>query len=180
MAGLRKMPILAVALAGALSAVAQPVPAQNADSCTAVDDTALPPEFAGWNKVPTPVAAAASADAKAPALEIGTPAAITLLPDGAVRFATPPEQVRSRPGGHSGIVSVRIPAAGKWRVSAGSPVWIDLAGPGGRAVSTAHGHGPACSSIRKFVDFDLQPGDYVLQLSGNPGADLRLLLSAIR
>ena len=41
---------------------------------------------------------------------------------------------------------------------------------GATVVSTAHGHGPPCSGIRKVVDFTLTPGRYVVQLTtgGDP------------
>ena len=34
--------------------------------------------------------------------------------------------------------------------------------------SVHHGHGPACTPIRKLVDWDLKPGRYLLQLTGEP------------
>ena len=38
---------------------------------------------------------------------------------------------------------------------------------GGEALkSVLHGHGPQCSTIRKIVRFDLQPGTYRLYLTG--------------
>ena len=44
-------------------------------------------------------------------------------------------------------------------------------------ISTAHGHGPACSTIRKMVDFSLQPGRYVLQISANAEAEISVLVT---
>jgi hypothetical protein len=44
-------------------------------------------------------------------------------------------------------------------------------------MSTAHSRGPECSTLRKMVDFPLQPGRYVLQVSANADARLPILLA---
>jgi hypothetical protein len=40
----------------------------------------------------------------------------------------------------------------------------------------AHGHGPACASIRKIVDFALSPARYDVRLSGTTAASISLLV----
>ena len=47
------------------------------------------------------------------------------------------------------------------------------------AVSVAHGRGPACSGIRKMVDFALEPGLYVLQIAGNGGPSLPVMIARL-
>ena len=44
--------------------------------------------------------------------------------------------------------------------------------------SVAHGHGPACSTIRKIVRFDLKPGAYRLYLTGLDKPDATVMLVA--
>lgn len=52
-------------------------------------------------------------------------------------------------------------------------------GPGRPVASTGHEHGPACSTIRKIVWFDLNPGTYYsLVLTGLPNAAARVMLIA--
>ena len=43
-------------------------------------------------------------------------------------------------------------------------------------VSSAHAPGPPCSTARKTVTFDLQPGTYVIQLSGNADPTIGVLV----
>jgi hypothetical protein len=53
---------------------------------------------------------------------------------------------------------------------------VDVIREGAAVPSVAHGHGPACTGIRKMVDFDLASGAYTLQLAGNASATLPLML----
>ena len=68
----------------------------------------------------------ASAGADAPVITPGTPADVALRPAGEVRFVLAPEQKRGPDDAHAGLVKLRIPVAGTWRVAASGPVWIDL------------------------------------------------------
>lgn len=152
--------------AGLLLAIAAPVGAQTAEPPCAA--TVLPPEFAGWAK---PVAAK-SGDAVA----IDRGAVLALLPSGDVTFAV----ASAKPpvaGTFSGTVSFEVKTAGTYRVALSGPVWIDVIG-GGKALDSArHGHGPACSPVRKMVDFVLTPGRYALQLSGAKTASVTVLVT---
>ena len=125
----------------------------------------LAAEWAGWTTA-APLAAAGKPAALATAtLTPGHRADVTLLPAGAVMFVTP----LARPvaaGSTGGMLALTVAKAGSWRLSLGGAMWADMIGSDGKAVaSTAHGHGPDCSGIHKYVDFPLQPGRYVLQLS---------------
>ncbi|WP_199554898.1 hypothetical protein [Sandaracinobacteroides hominis] len=152
--------------------------AQTATECSKALDADLPPGFVEWTKPATAITAAANT-AAVPALQPRTPATLALHPAASVKLAAAPEQLRTRPDAHAGLVSIRIPTAGNWRVALSNPAWIDLLTVAGPAKSTAHGHGPACSSIRKFVDFNLPAGEYMLQFTANPGAELRVLVSPV-
>lgn len=105
----------------------------------------------------TPYAAWAAADGDAAALAIGTPVTLPLA-DGAA----------SRP--------LTITTAGRYGLAAGSKVWFDLVAGGTTQTSVEHGHGPACSGIRKVVWFDLKPGTYELALSKGEAASVRVLV----
>ena len=41
--------------------------------------------------------------------------------------------------------------------------------------SVTHGHGPACSGIRKMVEFDVKPGRYQLQIVNAPAASIHAM-----
>ncbi len=61
----------------------------------------------------------------------------------------------------------------------GSGAWIDILKGGKAVASTAHGHGPDCTGIRKMVDFPLTPGRYTLQIAANGEAALPLLVARL-
>lgn len=165
--------ILAAALAVApAAALAQAEPP--AVACSA-SDAALPAPLAGWPHK-TPVAAAASLAGLARAqVAVGEAAQVRLRPTPDVAYPLQPE----KPGGtvsYGGLAAFSVAEAGDYRVALSGGAWIDVIA-GGRAVeSTAHGHGPACSTIRKMVDFPLKPGRYVLQISASAGPDLGLMI----
>ncbi|MBO9724890.1 MAG: homogentisate 1,2-dioxygenase [Novosphingobium sp.] len=140
---------------------------------------ALPGELSGWNRrVPLVAAQEARAAAR---LTPGTAVDGTLGPTPEVHYALRPE----KPGGSvsfGGIYAFTVPAAGQYRVALGSAAWIDVikASDTTRGLtSIAHGHGPDCSGIRKMVDFALEPGDYLLQISANADAKLPLLVTRL-
>ena len=114
--------------------------------CTAPADLTATP-FAGW----------AGADGDATAVIPGTPVTLPLADGAASRVLT-------------------IETAGRYGVAAGSKVWIDLVAGGTAQTSVEHGHGPACSGIRKIVWFDLKPGLYDLALTKGETASARVLL----
>jgi hypothetical protein len=127
----------------------------------------LPPELTAWSMLAWHNAAASPATLAAARLTVGETARVTLLQTPAVAYPLHPE----KPGGadsFGGLLQLVVPARGTYRVVLGSRAWIDLVAPGGAAVqSVAHSMGPACTGIRKMVDFTLAPGSYTVQLSGN-------------
>ncbi|MBB4632242.1 homogentisate 1,2-dioxygenase [Sphingosinicella soli] len=121
------------------------------------DAAPLPPELATWSAAPAPL----SKDA---ALTAGIPARAALKPTSEVTFTSAPER-ETKPDSFGGVLRFETPEAGTWRVSLGAGGWIDVLSGGKPVASIAHGHGPACSGIRKIVDFALPAGTYVLQIS---------------
>ena len=69
-----------------------------------------------------------------------------------------------------------ITEAGTYGVALDQAAWIDVARGGASLNSNGHGHGPACSSVRKIVDFQLQPGRYTISLSRTQAQTVRLLV----
>jgi hypothetical protein len=70
------------------------------------------------------------------------------------------------------MFQLTIDRPGTYRIALGAGPWIDVLKDGKPVVSSAHSPGPSCSTVRKVVDFPLQPGRYVLQVSA--AADPRL------
>ncbi len=169
------MMMAAVTLAALpLVSAAQEMPAAKA-SCATMDQN-LPADLAGWT-AQTPLAAAARpADLGKAAITPGKAIAGDLPQTSTVKFVTQPE----RPGGsvsHGGMFELKIDKAGTYVIGLGSGAWIDVLKDGKPLTSTAHSPGPACSTLRKMVDFPLEPGRYVLQISANADAKLPILLA---
>ncbi|GAA0298792.1 hypothetical protein GCM10009087_05810 [Sphingomonas oligophenolica] len=162
------------ALALTLLFIAPSALAQEAAPACPATPAPLPPGLAGWASV-TPVSAAASAAGLAKATApVGSRADVALLPAAQVQFVAPEKAPAA--DSYSGLVSFSVPAARTYRVALGAGAWIDVVRDGTPIASAAHGHGVACTAVRKTVDFALTPGDYVLQISGNRAAAISVLI----
>ncbi len=162
--------ILAAAMP--LSAVQQmDAPAR---SCT--DPTAaLPETLAGWSGRTALTAAADAEGAASAPLIAGRGVDAALNQTDKMHYVVRPE----KPGGsasYGGLFTFTVERPGIYRVALGSGAWIDMLRGEEAVTSTAHGHGPECSGVRKMVDFPLTPGRYVLQIAANGSATLPLLL----
>ena len=133
-----------------------------APACPAVP-VKLPAELAGWR--------ASGAD-----LASMRAVAVPTMDPATVRLADMPPPKRP---GRMALSTFRVRAAGSYGIALGSAGWIDLYRVGSRAPlpSTAHGHGPDCSRIRKIVRFALSPGEYRVVVGGlnDPTAKLMLV-----
>ncbi|OYW82917.1 MAG: hypothetical protein B7Z26_02030, partial [Asticcacaulis sp. 32-58-5] len=95
-----------------------------------------------------------------------------------VTFAAEPGR-KPEPTSFAGLLMVHITDSGTYGVAVSSGVWIDLIKDKSALKSTAHRHGPACSGIRKIVRFDLQPGDYVLQIAASKTPDVTVQIQPL-
>jgi len=137
---------------------------------------APPAELSGWAS-PRPLGAGRTVG-RATMLTPGVAVAARLPSTRDVRYVVRPE----KPGGsvsYGGVFAFTVTPPGRYRVALGSGAWIDVLADGKPATSVAHGHGPACTGIRKMVDFDLAAGRYVLQVAGNGTADLPLMVTKL-
>lgn len=130
------------------------------------------PAPAGWAAMTPVVAGASSATAAAPPL--GRGAWATLRPAEMVKLAVAMRKPAA-PGSSSGLFAFDAPAAGRYRVALGADVWIDVVATGVAPPAAAHGHGPACSPVKKMVEFDLMPGRYLLQVVGGAAPTLTVM-----
>lgn len=122
----------------------------------------LPAKLAGWNR---------SADDLASMKAVTVP---TIDP-ATVRLADVPPP---RQPGRMALSTFRIRARGTYGVALDTKGWIDLYRVGEMTplTSTAHGHGPACSGIRKIVRFALVPGTYRVVVGGLEAPTAKLML----
>lgn len=109
-------------------------------------------------------------------LAIGKARDLALSAAATITYALAPE--RAPGAGTFGIVvPLSVDRAGTYRVALGAGAWIDVVRDGRALTSVTHMEGPACSGIRKIVDFALEPGTYAIQLSGARAATLRILVA---
>lgn len=152
----------------------QAAPAATPTACTT--PAPLPAGLEGWA---SPGAVRTGAAARgAPALTPGKAAVATLLPGAGVRYAVAPEKPGAA-GTHGGVLALTVPAAGRYRVALSAGAWVDVVRGTAAATSVAHGHGPACTTMRKMVDFDLKPGRHLLQIAGAPAATLTVMVARL-
>ncbi|WP_198665910.1 MULTISPECIES: homogentisate 1,2-dioxygenase [unclassified Sphingomonas] len=166
------MSVLAsVALMLSAAQAGAPATGHEAHSCPETP-VAPPADLAGWVR-PVPLVAGRDA-AHAPTLAPGQAVTATLSPVATVTTAAASART-AKPAEQGGLFAVSVSAAGRYRIAAGSAAWIDVAADGRPLTSVAHSHGPACSGIRKMVDFDLSPGRYLIQVTGD-AATLPLMI----
>lgn len=172
-----RFPYFLAATAAALSLPAHAgAEEQHEPACTA--PAPLTGELASW-AAPSPIEAAGNAKGLTAAdLPMGQAADVKLLQTPDVQYPLPPE----KPGGsvsYGGLVGVDIVDPGTYRVALGSGAWIDVVKDGKTVTSVKHGHGPACTGIRKMVDFPLQPGRYTLQVAANGTQRITMLVTRL-
>ncbi len=150
----------------------QMVPTHRDEACPPTP-VGLPHGMEQWRQ-PTAVTAAATA-AKPVLLAPGSAVRATLQPTAGVTYAAPPARLGAA-ASHGGIFAFDVARAGRYRIALGSAAWIDVLRGTTPVASVTHGHGPACSTIRKMVDFDLKPGRHLLQIAGSEATAVTLMV----
>lgn len=160
-------------LAGAILLVSLGISAPALAQCAA--DVALPPQYAAWPDA-RPVASAKDEVGLAAALfAVGEAIDITLHPDGEVAYLSLPKD-GGEASSFGGMASFEVTQPGTYRVALGLSVWVDVVRDGKPAETVAFGRGEDCSPVRKRVEFRLEPGPHVLELSGSTEPGFRLMV----
>ncbi|WP_294297953.1 hypothetical protein [uncultured Sphingomonas sp.] len=136
--------------------------AQAAAPACPTTPAALPAQLAGWRTSGDDLASG-----KAVTLDTWDPRTVRMLD---VPLPQRPGRAANR--------AFRIKTSGTYGIALDQKGWIDLyrlreTTP---IASTAHGHGPACSGIRKIVRFALTPGEYQVVVGGLDSPRAKLLL----
>jgi hypothetical protein len=139
--------------------------ATSAPACQAMDAT-LPAELAAWRS-PSPVAGP---------LRPGMAVTLALRPVSELQPAVQPHNAREDGVTTGARLDLEVAAAGTYRIAIDHGAWVDLVADGQPLRPVANGRGPACSTIHRILDFALNPGRYVIQLSGTTAATARLLV----
>lgn len=114
----------------------------------------------------------------APALSVDKLYRLALAEEGKVTFAAAPERKRAGERTYAGLARLHIRVAGTYRVALNRPFWIDIVQDGKLISSSGFTGSHGCDAPRKVVQYALQAGDYLLQLSGPDSADVNLTLTA--
>jgi len=134
---------------------------------TCVDrDKSLPSEMAAWTAKSDLVSATSGAGLGNARLVLGKAASAALHRTPEVTYLTQPEKP-GEPATYGGMLGLTVDRAGDYAVALGARGWIDVVKGGKTTHPAGHGHGPACSTIHKIVEFDLEPGVYAIQISGS-------------
>ena len=158
---------LAILLAAAALAAPVAVFAQElAPAACPATRAPLPAGLEAWAR-PAPLTAAANpADAPKATLAIGQAFDAALPNTPTVTYALRPE----KPGGsvsYGGIFAVDVTKPATYTIALSTGAWIDVVRDGKPLQSAAHGRGPACTTLRKMVAFQLEPGRYLIQIAAN-------------
>ncbi|MEZ5937271.1 MAG: hypothetical protein R3C52_03530 [Hyphomonadaceae bacterium] len=92
-----------------------------------------------------------------------------------IDYPTTPEKMGAVDS-YGGVFSVTVEVAGTYAVALDSKAWIDMLEGGNVVASAAHSHGPECTTIRKVVSFELQPGPHVIQIAASANAEMAIMV----
>lgn len=166
--------MLAVSVAlPALAAPAKKTPAK-AETCPA--KPVLPAELADWSRNISAKTIYGYGEPR----DIGWPALgaarteLSLHKAESLRYWVAPER-EPDVFKFGGMVPIDVKKPGRLIVALDSGAWIDLVRDGHVVKSVTHGHGPACSGIRKMVEFDVEQGRYLLQIVNAPSDKIRAM-----
>src|SRR5262245_43098819 len=129
---------------------------------------------------PAAFAAATAADPGARLAPLEQRLDLTLRSAAQVKLQVAPRR-EAAPDSYAGLVRLRVPRAGTYRVSASERLWIEMVGPAGAVKSSKFTGRSGCGVLHKSVAFPLDgETDYWIELSGSPKADPLLLVTPDR
>ncbi|MBP2160770.1 MULTISPECIES: homogentisate 1,2-dioxygenase [Asticcacaulis] len=132
--------------------------------CSTALNSALPAAWSDW-ATPETVPAAAT-PATQPEILLGRAYNAPLKATASVSYAVQPRKITD--GTFGGLFMLTVEKAGIYTIGLDQAGWIDVVRDGKVIKSSGHGHGPDCSTVRKMVDFKLDPGHYTVQISNAP------------
>jgi hypothetical protein len=115
----------------------------------------------------------------APLLEPDRLYELRLAPQAQLSFAAKPGKTMLADGASAGLVRMRVPSAGRYRVAISGAYWIDVVDAGKPIVSVDFLGRQGCDQPHKIVIYDLPAQrELVLQLSGGIGERVRLAVTS--
>jgi hypothetical protein len=120
---------------------------------------------------------AGTSTSSAPAAALNRLHELQLAPQVEVTFAAPPGKKALPADARAGLVTFKITAAGTYRISSDSSVWIDVVSNKMLLRAEDFQGQAGCDAPHKIVAFDLSPGVFVLQISGATQPKVRLTIT---
>jgi hypothetical protein len=116
--------------------------------------------------------------ASAPVIKADQLYELSLSPQDGVKFVLPPSKKALPDGAFAGLVHLKVPSAGVYRISLDQGFWIDVVGDHQMVQSTDFTGASGCTAPRKIVQFNLPAGvDLVLQMSAAAKDHVRVTLT---
>jgi hypothetical protein len=114
-----------------------------------------------------PALLAAGAEVKsAPSIHVGQLVRLKLQPVTKVTYKLQPGRGVPNDGGHAGLVLLKVPADGEYRVSLDVPVWVDMVEDGTLLMPTDYQGQHECPAPHKIVVWQLKGSSpLVIQMS---------------
>ena len=105
---------------------------------------------------------------------------LRLAPLDQVSFSAPPGKASRGEGSFAGLVELKIPAAGTYRIAIDLPLWIDVATNGKLVPAKDYQAQHSCDAPRKVVEFDLDGRErLLLQFSGADQPTVRVTVTRV-
>ncbi|AJA09070.1 Conserved Putative secreted protein [Sphingopyxis fribergensis] len=167
--------IIAISMAALSPVTASAAPAEKSETaCLAAP--ALSPEIADWARNASSKTIYAYGDDLGADWSPLGPArtALPLHKFESLRYGIAPER-KPDVFKFGGMIPIEVKKPGRLIVALDAGAWIDLIRDGAVVKSLAHGHGPACSGIRKMVEYDVTQGRYQLQIVNAPTASIHAM-----
>lgn len=121
---------------------------------------------------------AANAAGPSPTLALDKLYDVALTPQDKVSFVLAPAKKALADGAYAGMVTLHIPATGKYRVSMSDGFWIDVIADGKFLPTDDFTGMRACRSPRKIVQFMLPAGDLTLQFANTNSPSVQVTVTA--
>jgi len=109
-------------------------------------------------------------------IDPGSAATVRLSPQGDLAFPVAPPLPHA-PANHGAILSTDIDEPGRYHVAISAPGWIDMVRAGKALEPIADRPGASGSGVAKVLDYDLEAGHYVLELSGMAAGEVSVSIS---
>jgi hypothetical protein len=175
----RRAAAIAIGLLSGLAATSTLAQESNPAAGCASYDVDVSTELALLEKPPVDVARTSAGDQSSTELVAGRAYALQLALQAETSFLVPPGRRMLDEGAFAGVARFAVSASGTWRISLDRNSWVDVVAPDGSLVeSSRFGGRTDCPSLRKLVEFPLQPGlSYTLQLSGGTEPNTMVLIT---